>query len=487
MEPTIKTGEIAFVKPVPPKEIKKGDIITFLSPKDQKQTILHRVYKIKKDKSGYISFETKGDNNNAKDNWQVPSISLQGRYLFGIPAVGQIAAEMKKPLGFALMIGLPAIILIFLQIKSIIEGINEEVEKRTKKALKDIEEKKNQMQSLKTIVVMWALASFTLFTSGIKTLKAVYVSTANISGISFSVKDFIAPNAPILLSPEDNKFLNSVVLHQTWSIVEDTGNSIPVTYFYESCNTNPGKEACPSIRWTETFTISKKNCGYGAPFDCRILKNASGAPEGAVWWRVKAIDASGNESPWSEVWKFTIDNHAPTSSFKTPSASGNTLIDPYEISGTTEDNFGVEQTEIKFAFYNNSDPNHKFCESFDDPTHLIHTFSNSLKNSPFDWSFSWTPPDLTRAYCLKAQGTDLAGNKEHTAILENIIFSPKENAPTPTPTSTTLENTEDKLTPEEATNSGVTLTPTETPTPTPTEISTPEPTIINEKIEEIAE
>ncbi len=134
MEPAIQTGSIAFAKPIKYDQVKPHDIITFVSPKNKKQTILHRVLKIKKDKFGSLSFATKGDNNNTKDSWLVPQISLQGKYLFSIPLLGHIAAFIKQPLGFILMIAAPSLFIIILQIKTIRDGINEEVEKRIKKA-----------------------------------------------------------------------------------------------------------------------------------------------------------------------------------------------------------------------------------------------------------------------------------------------------------------------------------------------------------------
>ena len=40
--------------------------------------------------------------------------------------------------------------------------------------------------------------------------------------------------------------------------------------------------------------------------------HSSGAPDGTWYWQVRARDASGNYSPWSEIWKVTIDHIAPT-------------------------------------------------------------------------------------------------------------------------------------------------------------------------------
>lgn len=44
--------------------------------------------------------------------------------------------------------------------------------------------------------------------------------------------------------------------------------------------------------------------------------HSSGAPDGNWYWQVRAIDAAGNQSAWSSVWKVTVDNIAPTLSSK---------------------------------------------------------------------------------------------------------------------------------------------------------------------------
>ena len=127
MEPTIKAGDLAFTVPVTTTNLQVRDIITFISPKDQKQTILHRINKIKNN-----NFETKGDNNDVEDIWKVTPNLVQGKYIFAIPLLGHAAAFFKTPLGFGMIIGAPAILFIYLCIKQINAGINEEVEKRVR-------------------------------------------------------------------------------------------------------------------------------------------------------------------------------------------------------------------------------------------------------------------------------------------------------------------------------------------------------------------
>lgn len=125
MEPTINAGDLAFTVAVSTANLRVNDIITFISPKDPKQTILHRINKIKN-----RNFETKGDNNNVQDIWTVSPQLIRGKFIFSLPLLGHAAAFFKTPLGFGIIVGAPALIFIFLCIKQINAGINEEVEKR---------------------------------------------------------------------------------------------------------------------------------------------------------------------------------------------------------------------------------------------------------------------------------------------------------------------------------------------------------------------
>lgn len=307
MEPAIKAGSVALVKPAKIEALKKGDIITFTSPKDPNKTIIHRIYEIKQTGKSK-NFITKGDNNNSADSWNVSTVLVKGQFITSIPLLGHPAALLKTKKGFILMVILPAILLILLQIKTIREGIDEEVKKRTKKA---IEEAKKNHTYLASVILCFVISSF-LF-SGMRVVHALYISTVTVSGLAFSVKDFVPPPVPILRSPPDNTIMDSTHLTQTWTKVTDAEGSNPVTYYYESCNVDPLLHGgvCTSIRYAQTFTVLDTEL-IGT--EERIVKHAEGAPNGILWWRVRAIDSAGNISVWSEVWKLTILNTPPAPS-----------------------------------------------------------------------------------------------------------------------------------------------------------------------------
>ncbi|KKP69179.1 MAG: Cable pili-associated 22 kDa adhesin protein [Candidatus Moranbacteria bacterium GW2011_GWE1_35_17] len=112
-------------------------------------------------------------------------------------------------------------------------------------------------------------------------------SWSNICSITY---DSIVPAAPTLVSPENNSFKKGFPsLVTSWNVVPDA-----VKYIYESYH----NESATNLRWHEEFNTNSKS--------------ASNVSDATFWWRVKAVDAAGNESAWSPLWKVTVDNTAPT-------------------------------------------------------------------------------------------------------------------------------------------------------------------------------
>ncbi len=116
MAPAIKMGSIVVVKPA--EDYKIGDVITFGPCTKTKAPTTHRIYDIKvvEGKPYYI---TKGDANNAPDQREISKREVIGKVLFSVPYLGFAVDFAKKPLGFALIIIIPATIIIFDEIKKI--------------------------------------------------------------------------------------------------------------------------------------------------------------------------------------------------------------------------------------------------------------------------------------------------------------------------------------------------------------------------------
>ena len=190
MEPVIKTGSVALVQQVNYREVKQGDIVVFTSPTDSNEKILHRINQVIND-NGNIYFVTKGDNNNTVDSWQVPASLVQDKYITSVPYIGYPAAFIKKPVGFALVVGIPVLVLIFLEIRQIQQGIEEEVDRRTKRILRKHNSTKKP-HNLTNIIIFAFLANI-MAMGACGYVRSVFTATAAVSGITLSVGDFVTP------------------------------------------------------------------------------------------------------------------------------------------------------------------------------------------------------------------------------------------------------------------------------------------------------
>src|SRR3989338_8359089 len=110
MEPDIKVGSIVIIKPSASYTV--GDVVTF--GKDTKTDIptTHRIVSSRAEE-GVIMFATKGDANEDPDTTEIKQSDIHGKVLFDVPFFGYIIDLARKPLGFAVLIILPAIIVIY--------------------------------------------------------------------------------------------------------------------------------------------------------------------------------------------------------------------------------------------------------------------------------------------------------------------------------------------------------------------------------------
>jgi len=117
MEPAIPVGSIVIVKKVNPEDVKVGDVIAFQT--GESRTIHRVVEKVVEDDSFY--FRTKGDANEDPDPWIVKPQDVKGALLLTIPYYGYLLYYAGTPLGVALFILVPAIILIANEIRNILK------------------------------------------------------------------------------------------------------------------------------------------------------------------------------------------------------------------------------------------------------------------------------------------------------------------------------------------------------------------------------
>jgi hypothetical protein len=136
--------------------------------------------------------------------------------------------------------------------------------------------------------------------------------------------DKSAPDSPIPVSPANGTPINgSSPLTNDWGGVSDA-----VRYIYQSYNVkSDGTCNLANIRWTATYTDSQTNS--------RSLADGL-----KYCWRVKAVDAAGNESAWSELWKTVVDNTKPVVA----------LVDYNAIANVITPNITVDDASLPLTY-----------------------------------------------------------------------------------------------------------------------------------------
>ena len=143
METEIYVGDLVFVKEVNPSTLKVNDIIAFRDSENFVTT--HRIINILNIDKGRC-FETKGDNNNTKDESIVCPDSIEGKYHFKISKVGNAILFIQQPLGFIVLMLTLLIICIFIYLisnKKISNQISDEESKEFEE-FKKIKKKENK-------------------------------------------------------------------------------------------------------------------------------------------------------------------------------------------------------------------------------------------------------------------------------------------------------------------------------------------------------
>ena len=150
MNPAFDTGSVVFVKPIDPREIVVGDIITFKGSKDSKNTTTHRVVEVHKQYD--LSFTTKGDANQVVDPVLLYPENVVGKVIFSIPYIGYILNFASTKGGTYLLVILPLMIVIFLEGRKIfLHLVKERSEKELSKLTGNEREKSTaaELENLK--------------------------------------------------------------------------------------------------------------------------------------------------------------------------------------------------------------------------------------------------------------------------------------------------------------------------------------------------
>src|SRR3989344_4388031 len=120
MEPTIATGPLVIVKPADAYAV--GEVITFGEDSRNQIPTTHRIVSVREE-SGTVFYTTKGDANEEADVQEVAASNVIGKVLFDAPYAGYILDFARQPIGFTLLIGVPAGIIILDESARIIQEV----------------------------------------------------------------------------------------------------------------------------------------------------------------------------------------------------------------------------------------------------------------------------------------------------------------------------------------------------------------------------
>lgn len=127
MVPNINVNDAVVIFRINPKNLKKGDIITFSSsdPNYSGLTVTHRIIGKELTDSGRYVFRTKGDNNNAEDPALVDESKVFGKVFFRIPKLGYIRHLLTTSSGFLILVALPTAAIIIYDVLKLIKKIKQ--------------------------------------------------------------------------------------------------------------------------------------------------------------------------------------------------------------------------------------------------------------------------------------------------------------------------------------------------------------------------
>lgn len=94
MKPKMNVGDIVIVKKMKKtSDYNVGDIISY---HENNSIVTHRIIQIQKSQKGKSSYVTKGDNNNAEDNFRVEQNNIEGKVIKIIPKLGLLSLFVEN-------------------------------------------------------------------------------------------------------------------------------------------------------------------------------------------------------------------------------------------------------------------------------------------------------------------------------------------------------------------------------------------------------
>lgn len=120
MEPAIHTGSIVLIKPARAYHV--GEVITFGEDTRSEIPTTHRITEIQGEGASTF-YVTKGDANEEADPEAVHVSKVIGKVLLTVPYAGYVLDFARQPLGFGLLIGIPAALIILEGLFTIVKEV----------------------------------------------------------------------------------------------------------------------------------------------------------------------------------------------------------------------------------------------------------------------------------------------------------------------------------------------------------------------------
>lgn len=99
MKPDYNIGDVVVAKNTNANSLKEGDVISF---RQGQIIVTHRIIKV--ENSNKLVFKTKGDNNNAEDSGEVTANLIEGKVLFKVPWIGNIALFFRGKIAIIVLL-----------------------------------------------------------------------------------------------------------------------------------------------------------------------------------------------------------------------------------------------------------------------------------------------------------------------------------------------------------------------------------------------
>jgi signal peptidase len=113
MAPTYPVGSLLVVGQMDASDARPGMAVVFEDPANRGRIVTHRV--VERVPAETLQFRTQGDANAAPDPVTVPARFIRGRVLWQVPHLGSLMAWLQWPRSFALLVAVPAVLLVGLE------------------------------------------------------------------------------------------------------------------------------------------------------------------------------------------------------------------------------------------------------------------------------------------------------------------------------------------------------------------------------------